>query len=451
MLACGHESPPFGAPMCIHLRSCREPWISYIKWYTGADMYSEFLCNSCSKDREKGISVEVKPICQTCFENAISEYLDLEGNRGKPGIRVRHETINCVLRDVALPENIGKIVDIAPVNCESESIWFLLSENGDITRFNADTREWAHTASSDVPLEPDHKQWGGHDLKRKLHVSSDGKFAAVVNDYGRHGQLVDLKSGKITLNLEGDNYHSNTVPFSFAFVDVRGRTVAIHRTSWNRLDVTDPSSGKLLTERGPTKYVHADARPEHYLDFFHGALYASPSGTYIVDDGWVWHPVGVLAFWNIEKWISENVWESEDGPTKKHLCARDYHWGDAVVWINESIVAIGGLGDDDIDIVSGARIFNIALESNVGDRYRGNRAREVNEFAGPAGFFFSDGVSLFSSDENGLSRWDITDGSRTGQVPSFRPTHHHRGAREFVQLDNLTLRRWSVEQVRTFV
>jgi hypothetical protein len=53
MLACGHDREPFGAPMCVHLRICREPWLSYVRWYTGSGMGTEFLCNSC--------------VCKPCF------------------------------------------------------------------------------------------------------------------------------------------------------------------------------------------------------------------------------------------------------------------------------------------------------------------------------------------------------------------------------------------------
>jgi hypothetical protein len=61
-------------------------------------------------------------------------------------------------------------------------------------------------------------------------------------------------------------------------------------------------------------------------------------------------------------------------------------------------------------------------------------AREVIVFAGPAGRFFSDSVSLFSSDQTGLSRWDPVEGVRTAQVPDFQPSHYHRGSGEMVQL-----------------
>ena len=75
-----------------------------------------------------------------------------------------------------------------------------------------------------------------------------------MHDYGRYGRVYDLAGGRCTLELDAGAAHEETVPFSFAFAEHRGRTVAIHRTDWNRLDVSDAASGALLTERGPTNY-----------------------------------------------------------------------------------------------------------------------------------------------------------------------------------------------------
>jgi hypothetical protein len=144
-------------------------------------------------------------------------------------------------------------------------------------------------------------------MKRRLHCSKRGEFAVVVNDYGRYGQVIDLRSGAVTFALDGGDYHPATVPFSFAFADMFGCVVAVHRTALNRLDVSDPSTGELLTQRSPTSYRSGEERPEHYLDYFHGALYLSPSGAHILDDGWVWHPVGVPTVWSLNRWMSQNV------------------------------------------------------------------------------------------------------------------------------------------------
>jgi hypothetical protein len=411
-------------------------------------MDTELLCNVCADDRQNGRSIAVNLVCQQCFEYATTEVGELVAVRGKPQIRVRSEPFDARLRNSALPKELGKVVDISPANQERRSIWLLLAEDGCITRFDADTGEWRQLMSTSLVSEPDHKPWGGHVLKRRLHSSSCGGFAAIVNDYGHYGQIVDLRSGRVTLMLDGGDHYEETVPFSFAFAQVRGRVVAIHRTAWNRLDVSDPSTGALLTARSPTSYQRGQDRPNHYLDYFHGALYVSPNDVHIIDDGWVWHPVGIPNAWNLERWIADNVWESEDGNTRRPLCARDYYWDHGMTWLDDQRIAVGGLTEDDAYMVDGARIFDISTTGGPGPGRRADWPwpHEPTAFAGPAGLFFSDGQFLFSSDQNGFSRWDISHGSRTGYLQGFRPTHHHRGVGELVEIVDDTLVRWSVRE-----
>jgi hypothetical protein len=280
-----------------------------------------------------------------------------------------------------------------------------------------------------------------------LYASAGGDFAAVVNDYGRYGQIVDLRSGTMTVALDGGEYHPETVPFSFAFTKLRGRVVAIHRTAWNRLDVSDPLTGELLTDRQLTACQQEQARPEHYLDYFHGALYPSPGGTQVVDDGWVWHPVGIPTTWSLDRWLADNVWESEDGPTRTGLCARSYYWDHAITWLDDTRVVVGGIGDDDQAMIDGARVFDVTRPGKPGPGWREDWpwARELTAFPGPAGLFFSDSRWLYSSDRIGLSRWDVNDGARTGYCEGFRPTHHHRAAGELAQLGDDILVRWKIK------
>jgi hypothetical protein len=447
VLSCGHDREPSGTSLCVHLRVCREPWLRYLRWYTGSGMNMELLCNSCVVEREKGQSVTTEVVCQECSEYATTEIGDLDGVRGKPEIRIRSEPFNPQLQVTKLPKEIGAIVDLSPIITEDRSIWLLLTEDGLLVKFDAAAGTWKRLACASLAPEPDHTPWCDHVLKRHLHGSPSGDFAAIVNDYGRYGQIIDLRSGRVTLALDGGDYHAETIPFSFAFARLAGREVAIHRTDWNRLDMSDLSTGTLLTARDLTSYQQGENRPTHYLDFFHGALHVSPNSVHIVDDGWVWQPVGMPTTWSLERWSSGNVWESEDGPTRKVVCARDYYWDHALVWLDDNRIAVGGLCDDDKDMIDGVRIFDLSLPGSGVVRWRTDWPwpRELTAFAGPAGAFFSDGQLLFSSDQSGLSRWDINDGARTGYLQGFKPTHHHRGAGELVQVVDDALVRWRID------
>lgn len=249
------------------------------------------------------------------------------------------------------------VLDIAPISDARGSQWLVLDDTGVLSRLHAD--EGTCGAVGRIPLitEPAQPLWNNRALTPRLYVADGGHFAALVNDYGRRGVVVSIADSTITLQLDGGDYHPETVPFSFAFLNDDGRTLVLHRTAWNRLDISDAASGELLTARGPTRYRSGETRPEHYLDYFHGRLILSPDGTRVVDDGWVWHPVGIPRVWSVRAWLDGNPWESEDGPSKLALCARDYYWDHATCWIGPGRIALSGLGDDDLEMIDGARLF----------------------------------------------------------------------------------------------
>jgi hypothetical protein len=256
----------------------------------------------------------------------------------------------------------------------------------------------------------------------------------VVNDHGRKGIVVDTATGRITMELDGGDYFPETVPFASSFAEYHGRSVLVHRTDWNRLDVSDPQSGEVLTQRGPTCYERGESRPDHYLDYFHGRLCLSPDGSALLDDGWIWHPVGAVTVWSLDRWLNDNVWESEDGPSRAELCWRDWYWDRGMCWAGRDRVVVGGLGNDADFILPGARIF--AREAD-------GRWREVLTFAGPQGDFFADRSYLFTAHESGLTLWDLTDGARRARIDGFRPSRMHPLSHECVEIGPQQLRFWT--------
>ncbi|WP_430379546.1 hypothetical protein [Streptomyces sp. B1-3] len=341
-----------------------------------------------------------------------------------------------VVREVAVPSGLGRIADLAPVHDGERPAWLALGEDGTISRWDVATGRHEAVATTTVPDEPDHDPFDGRQLRRHLHASQDGRFAAVVNDYGRFGEVLDLRAGEITLDLENGGGHQETVPFSLAFGQSRGRCVVIHRTEWNRLDVSDARTGSLLTDRSLPEPPERGPLPEHYLDYFHGTLYVSPDGKRILDDGWVWHPIGLPSVWNLDHWIEDNKWESEDGPSRVNVCDRAYYWNHAMTWIDSVRIAVEGLGDDDEEMLPGARIFDTTRTDEHG------RAVELLAFEGPVGPFFSDGTRLFSGGASGLSIWDPEQGELLGTVPGISPTRHHASAGQFLELAEGMVRLW---------
>src|SRR5262249_31206211 len=162
-----------------------------------------------------------------------------------------------------------------------------------------------------------------------------------------------------------------------------------------------------------------EERPEHYLDYFHGGLAVSPGGDWIVDNGWVWHPLGGVISWSLRRWIEENPWGSEDGLAKRGLWGPDYFLDGPPCWIHERTVAIWGYGNDEENLIPAALLFDV------------ESGRRVRWFAGPIGSFIFDRYLFCSSPDAGTSAWDVATGERLFQDASFRPTTFHPGTGEF--------------------
>jgi len=425
-LPCGHIAIAGAGRICGHLFGVPEDIedVEYYRSLLGDGMRWELRCDGCAKDG----AAEVFEVCEGCVRR-VEEDCEFVGWRGEPGILERSEPVDQTVSTSPLPSRASTVVSIAPVAAQP-GVWLLLNHKGKIIRWDADAGRASTRAHCAVPDDSDRRAWMRHQAGPRLHSSADGRFAAVVNDFGRHGAVVDLTTGKTTMVLDGGNYHPETVPFSLAFAEHHGRTVVIHRTAWNRLDISDPATGDLLTERTLAPAERGGPRPAHYLDYFHGALLVSPNGRRIADDGWVWHPVGVPTVWSLERWLGGDMWESEDGPSRHRLAWRLYRWNNPWCWLDDEHLVIGGIGEAGDAMLDGFEIYQVET---------GNRTGMV---AGPRGQLFADARRLYSASPDGLEVWDPDTGERTGSVPGFVPTHHHVGSAELAVLEEKVLRRW---------
>jgi hypothetical protein len=421
VLPCGHAALVGPSRLCRHLLGSEGG--AHVRLLTGHGLDVDLCCPACDPGPDGGADPEVFTACEGCVARVEESWY--AAWRGTPGLRERPEPVDRAIVDV--PLTVAP-VDLAAIPSERRSLWLLLTSDDQIVRLDAGTGTTTALAQATVAAEADDDP--RRPPRRRLHASADGRFAAVVNDYGQHGQVIDLHTGRATLTLDGGSYHADTVPFSFAFVQDGQRTLVIHRSDWNRLDISDAATGALLTERGPTSYPAGGQRPEHYLDYFHGALRVSPAGRWLADDGWIWHPVGVPMVWDLRRWIGGDVWESEDGPSRQQLCARDYHWDSPLCWVGEDLLAVAGIGEDDEAMLDGVRVFDAATG--------GERA----SFAGPTGPLFADARRLYAAAPGGLDIWDHRTGERTGTVPGFVPVAYHPGTGELAELADGVLRRW---------
>ncbi|MFF3722412.1 hypothetical protein ACFYYM_08595 [Streptomyces erythrochromogenes] len=427
-LVCGHDAPVHGVPLCEHIRNATADPIDHYLHYTGRGTERQRLCGACRGEAPTAVTAAV---CEDCFDATEGSSL---GVVGCPQISDAGRPVGGIVRNAPLPDEAGTVVDMAPV----ADGFVLLADDGRVLRWNTETGTCTEAARTTVTVPDDAEPWCDRQQALRLHASRDGAFAAVVIDYGRTGEVVDLTTGAVTLRLENDGYHSATVPFSLAFTEHAGRTVLLHRSQWCVIEATDPATGVRLAR------IPADDPASAWSGHFHGALHPSPAGTRIASDAWVWHPVGRTVAWNLDQWLTDgdDAWNRDIGWSALPACA--YHWDRPVVWLDEDRLVLGGLGDDDDELVAGARVFDLTRRGPAGTAGTAEAIEpvEIATFGGPQGRFFTADGLLFSSSEDGLEIWDPATGARLGTLPGFRPTHHDTLRGELVELSAVGLRRW---------
>ncbi|GAA2789602.1 YncE family protein [Crossiella cryophila] len=221
-----------------------------------------------------------------------------------------------------------------------------------------------------------------------LHTSADGRFAAVTDDYGWHASVVDLAAGREVFTLRrGEGWDSWTVPFGVAFLP--GNSL-IAQTDWNRIDAFNLPSGELLTGDEPGSDGERRDRSFEYL----GALHASPTGRWLIVDGWFWHP---------------DTW---DVP---------------VAWLDEDTVAVQWLNSH-----STAATFTDLFHAPTGE--------QTKRLYGLQGPMWGHQGKLYVSGSAGLETWHPESGRIEGLVAGIRPTAHNPATGGFAELVDGTLR-----------
>lgn len=413
---CLHPDAQETALVCAHLAG-RDPDSTYHRWFTGEASRSHLICQACSKEiSQGGISVPLCRICWRCYKELEAEgYWD--GIAGSPAVSVRSTSLSIAKQRLPWPLT-ESLLDLQPVERQQENIWIALTATGKLFEVNLS----AGTTQSLTQLRPSNV-----DLAQEisLHLSPDGKFGAIANTKGQFGYVLNVATKRVTMQLERDTYHIAHSRFPIAFFGHEDRLLLVHATAWNRLDISDPHNGTLITTRTwePLPGIPA-YQQEHYLDYFHCGLSISPDQQWIADNGWFWSPIGIVTTWNLQRWVQDNVWESEDGSSRKSLCQRDYYWDGPLCWIDGYTLAVWGYGNDDGWLIPAVRLFDV------------RSGTELCWFAVPdKGTLIFDEYLFLLSEQQGLSAWDVTTGERILTDPDFRPTSYHRGAKKFLQLD----------------
>ena len=416
LLPCGHEAPASEIRLCEHLLGA--PKQAFFRLLRGVRLDYDLCCGDCGNRVKGGANIELFAAC----EAGVSEDLDDCQWLGAPGIEEHLVSFDQNLETRQFPALLADAKALVPF--PDGRILALMGDELQI--FDG---QGATILARIVLPDEEEKSSGDRRLTPRLLVSQNMQFAALVNDYGRYGAVIDTAAQSVSMNLDRGDYHSEQTSFPAAFFEFGERTLLVHGTEWNRLDVSDPRTGELISIR-PSPIYESGNMPAHYLDYFHGRLQVSRDNQWILDDGWVWSPVGIPVWWGLSRWMGENVWESEDGDSRSDAIYRLYYWGVPMAWLDGERLAISGIGFD--DMLAGARIFE--AQSGV----------EITAFAGPDGAFFGDGKRLYTVGNDGLEIWDVESGARQGRITGFRPNFQIEGV--LVEICGSAWRSWDYSQ-----
>lgn len=237
-----------------------------------------------------------------------------------------------------------------------------------------------------------------------LKTSPTGRFCVLAEKYRSNGVLMDLEQKLVVREIYRGSYHVEHCGFTVDFFEKDGQEYLVYATDWNRLDILNLASNQIVTDR-----KSPDHREPHYLDYFHAGISISPGARWIVDNGWVWHPYGVLMAWDLEAWL-KNEWESEDGESKFDITGAGYFWDRPLCWIDGERIAYWGVGGDDEEMADSVVIYDLAKRAEV---------RVINGV--PKSDLFFDKYLFCSSKEKGLSIWDIEKSKPVYANPDLKP------------------------------
>ncbi len=231
--------------VCVHLDRATDG--DYAQYFGGVGLEYALVCTTC-RGQPEGIEANLREVPPERFAQ-IDEDGRWEWDRnaiiGRPQVQERPSGLAFRHEDVPLAGPLSApIADLRPISSSDRPEFLVLAEDGELFRVEPGEgiRRLLNVLDSGLTLDP----------KRTLHVSPGGEVAAVVEARGRYGVVLDLETGRPTMRLDRGGYRPEHSEFPAAFFEIDGRLLLAHGTDWNRLDVSDPRTGEVLTALSST-------------------------------------------------------------------------------------------------------------------------------------------------------------------------------------------------------
>jgi hypothetical protein len=157
-------------------------------------------------------------------------------------------------------------------------------------------------------------------------ASRDGRFAVIYERLGTKGLV--LKDGKLLREIDRSFYQANAYEYPVAlFHEPGGQLLLAHcPRNYARIEVEDAETGKSLT-------VSDERKP---CDFFHSRLAASPRGKRLLSAGWLWHPLDIVASFDVVRAITDPH-HLDCGDRMPHSGAEEA----TACWLDDDCIVVG--------------------------------------------------------------------------------------------------------------
>jgi len=410
---CRHDDSVEIGEICVHLLQSYfgSYTITYCRRFTGRGSECILVCPDCAKASLGELSGKLWKICKACQDDLTLGNFCME-TVGLPEFFRREEGLTLLHKEISIPQLISEqILDVKPVEEGNVGQWMVLTANQDLWRVDM------QSGKAEKLINLTSEQMGFS----KLEISNDGRFAAIYKINGRYGCVVDTSVMQISMRLDHGLLAGNRFPLSF--FEMENRTLLIHATNLNRLDISDPCNGVLITKREFPKYSQEKPQPR-FLVYFHGKLCVSPDGMWIAENGEIDHyKVGYSATWSLHRWLKENPWEADDGPSRNIIYERSYFEGGPLCWVDGNKLAVWGEGDDSLLMIPGVQIYDAS------------KGEQIKWIAGPPfGDFYFDEYLFSCSDVHGMMAWNVETGECVFQELSLHPVAYSRSMRSFITI-----------------
>jgi hypothetical protein len=171
-------------------------------------------------------------------------------------------------------------------------------------------------------------------------TSPDGRFAVIYERLGTKALL--LRDGRIVRELDRSYYFANTYEYPVAlFNDADGRVLLAHcPKEYCRVELEEAESGQPLT-------ASTERKPS---DFFHSRLAASPHGKRLLSAGWWWHPLGVVAWFDVAQALADPH-HLDSGDMLPHGIDPCLTEDSSACWLDDDCIAVAASAEPEQDEV----------------------------------------------------------------------------------------------------